>query len=429
MIASRIETYFDRLWPICRSITGPGFTASLDILEEIMPMTRLKFSTGKKVHDWTIPKVWIPKAAHIKTPSGKVICDFKKNNLHLVGYSVPFSGKLTLGELKKHLYTLPRQPNAIPYITSYYKERWGFCLTHKEFQKLKAGQYEVMVDTELVDGDLVVGEAVLPGKSDNEILLSTYLCHPSMANNELSGPLVLSFLYEKCKAMKEREFTYRFVVVPETIGAVALLSVRGDHLLKKMIAGYQLTCVGDNGGFTYKKSRRGNSLADRAALAVLKNKKVNKIIPFNPAIGSDERQYCSPGYDLPVGSLMRTMYTEYSGYHTSLDNKAFMSFKAMEEMVETYFEILQTIEHHKVYVNQFPYGEPQLGPRGLFRSLSDKNRGQEELAMWWILNYCDGRHDLNDVADLASLPVSLMEQVARKLADHGLLKELPRALA
>lgn len=421
MIDKKIENYFDRLWPLCRSLTGPGYENSLDILSEIIPMERLIFRTGEKVHDWTIPKAWHPKDAYLITPSGKKICEFSKNNLHLVGYSIPFQGKLELTELQKHLYTIPSQPKAIPYITSYYQERWGFCLTHSEFQSLESGTYQVHVDTALSDGNLIVGETVLPGKSEKEILFSSYLCHPSMANNELSGPLVLAFLYDRLKNESGRELSYRFVIVPETIGAVAFLSRRGSHLLKNMVAGYQITCIGDKGGFTYKKSRIGDSLADRAALSVLRDKNVNKIIPFNPAVGSDERQYCSPGYNLPVGSLMRTMYTEYPEYHTSLDNKSIMSFEGMAEAVETYAEIARAIEKNKMYSNQFPYGEPQLGPRGLFRSLSDKNRDKEELAMWWLLNYCDGKHDLLTIADMSTLSIDMLHSVAQKLLENGVI--------
>ena len=251
-LSKRIENYFDRLWPIPRSITGPGFIKSLDLLSEIVPFKRIEFHTGDKVLDWVIPKEWVPHRAYLIDPNGKKRADFSKNNLHLVGYSAPFKGILSLTDLKKYINTLPDQPNAIPYITSYYNETWGFCMSFEEYNNLPEGDYEVVIDTELKKGKLTIGEVVLEGTSDKEILISSYLCHPSMANNELSGPLVLSFLCEAITNLSSRKYTYRFIIVPETIGSIAYLSLRGDDLKKKLIAGYQISCIGDNGPFTYK---------------------------------------------------------------------------------------------------------------------------------------------------------------------------------
>ena len=422
-LANRIEKYFDRLWGICRSITGPGFRQSLDILSEIVPFKLLEFKTGEKVLDWKIPKEWIPIDAYIIGPDKKKICEFKKNNLHLVGYSVPFKGKIKLSELKKHLHTIPDKPDAIPYVTSYYKDYWGLCISYDEFLKLKDGDYKVNVDTKFKKGKLVVAEAELKGKSKKEILFSSYLCHPSLANNELSGPLVLSFLYEKLSQIKNRKFTYRFVLIPETIGSIALLSKKGKHFKENLIAGYQLTCIGDKGKFTYKKSRDGNTLTDKAAISVLEKKDFN-LIDFNPAIGSDERQYCSPGFNLPVGSLMRTMYTLYPEYHTSLDNKSIMDFNGMVESIDVLESIVCELEKYEIFLNKFPNGEPQLGKRGLFRSLSEISRVEDELAMWWILNYADGKNDITSIAKRSGCNIETIKRVTNKLKEGGILEKI-----
>jgi aminopeptidase-like protein len=420
-LPGRIEVYFDRLWPICRSITGPGFRESLDILSEIMPMERLVFKTGEKVLDWVVPEEWNPKDAYFIDPLGRKHADFKENNLHLLGYSTPFQGKMPLEQLKKHLYTLKNQPDAIPYVTSYYEGRWGFCLTFNELSNLPEGAYTVVIETELRKGELVVGEAVLPGDSRKEVLFSSYLCHPSLANNELSGPLVLSFLYEAVARMHRRQYTYRFVIVPETIGSSAFLSIRGQDLKKNLIAGYILTCIGDGGPFTYKRSRDGRTLADRAAIRFLEENGGGEIVLFDPAIGSDERQYCSPGFNLPVGSMMRTMYTRYPEYHTSLDNKSLIDFGKMVEAIQALEGVIRVIESNRTCVNLFPYGEPQLGRRGLFRSLSGKGRDSEEIAMWWLLNLCDGTNDLLDIATRSGHPFSVLARVAEVLENAGLL--------
>lgn len=395
----------------------------MDILSELVPWQKHCVPTGQKVLDWTVPKEWNVFDAYIVDPNGVRRASFKENNLHLMGYSIPYRGTMPLHELRKHLYSLPEQPEAIPYLTSYYEERWGFCLSHRELSALPEGDYQVVVDTQLEPGQLEFGEALLEGDSDQEILFSSYLCHPSLANNELSGPLVLSFLYRHIASWKNRRFTYRFVLVPETIGAIAFLSIRGQHLAKQLIAGYQLTCVGDAGAFTFKKSRRGNSLADRAGVAFMRQAGETNIIPFSPAIGSDERQYCSPGFNLPVASLMRTMYTCYPEYHTSLDNKALMSFKGMADVVEAYEKIALSIESNRYFVNQCPFGEPQLGPRGLFRAISGKQRQQEELALWWLLNYADGDHDLFDISELSGLSVDILDEVSKHLIKAGLFRE------
>jgi aminopeptidase-like protein len=422
--AQKIEQYFDRLWPIARSIAGPGYKESLEILKEIIPFDYLSFKTGEQVFDWTVPQEWMARDAYIIDPNGQKRADFKASNIHLVNYSVPFTGRLGLTELKERLHSLPNQPNAIPYLTSYYKPYWGFCLTDKELQSLPDGEYEVVVDTELKNGELVVGEKVLPGKREKEILFSSYLCHPSLANNELSGPLVLSFLYQALAQKKDRKFTYRFVIFPETIGSISFLSRRADHLQKNLLAGYHLTCIGDGGSLTYKLSRQEDSFGDRQAVELVKEIGSYKIKPYDPSIGSDERHYCSPGFDLPVGSFMRTSYSDYPEYHTSLDDKSIISFAGMSETVDHLIRLVEKMEAREIYINKLPYGEPQLDKRGLFRFLSDKGRQEDELALWWLLNYSDGMHELTWIAAKSGNSLITLKKVAKVLEEAGLLEKI-----
>jgi aminopeptidase-like protein len=309
---------------------------------------------------------------------------------------------MTWDELNPFLHTLPEQPEAIPYVTSYYSETWGFCLSYNEYKSLpREGNYEVLIDSTLEDGELIYGEAVLPGSSEEEVLFSTYICHPSMANNELSGPLVQSFLYEEIAQMPNRRYSYRFVFLPETIGAICYLARLGDHFKKSLRAGYVLTCCGDEGHLHFKKSRMGDSVADRAMEHVLKFKTSSKHAVEEFSVGgSDERQYCSPGFNLPVGSLMRTPYQRYPEYHTSLDNKELISFEAMSEVVACYFEAVRVIELNDCYVNTVQYGEPQLGKRGLYPSVnSPEQRRKETHQLMHLLAYADGQCDLIEIAD------------------------------
>jgi aminopeptidase-like protein len=423
-LTARMERYFDRLWPICRSIAGPGYRESLDILAEVMPVTRLRFPTKTKVLDWVVPREWEPRDAFFVGPDGVKRCDFKKNNLHLLGYSIPFRGDLTREQLRAHLYSLPEQPDAIPYLTSYYKKRWGFCLTHRELEALPPGHYDVVVDTELRDGHVEVGEAVLPGESEEEILFCSYLCHPSLANNELSGPLALVFLYEALSKLLIRRYTYRFVLAPETIGSVAYLSARGAHLKEHMRAGFLLTCIGDRGLFTLKRSRRADTSADRAAAAVLGARGPFRCEPFDPADGSEDRQYCSPGFDLPFASLMRTMYGRFPEYHTSLDNKNFISFEALTESVSMCLEVARALEANRTWINMYPFGAPQLGRRGLYPSLGSQKTIETRLrAMLWLLNYSDGTNDILAVSEKSKASPILLHEIAEELCEHNLLRE------
>ena len=340
-----MNSSFDKLWPITRSLTGDGNRLTLKFLSEIIDLEITEVPCGTKCFDWNVPDEWNIKEAWIKDSKGNIIVDFSINNLHVLGYSEPFHGLLSYDELKPHLYTLPEQPDFIPYLTSYYEKRWGFCLTHNKFLELdKDDTYDVFIDSSLNDlGSMTIGEAVINGKSQKEILFSTYICHPSLASNELSGPLVCAFIYNKLKEHKNLKYTYRFLFVPETIGSIYSLSVKGKFWKKNLLAGFVVTCVGDNGNFTYKKSRLGNALPDRVVQLILNQTESEfNLVDFFPS-GSDERQYCSPGFNLPVGSLMRTMYGKYPEYHTSADNKDFVSFDAMEETVLKYLEVIEAL--------------------------------------------------------------------------------------
>lgn len=421
----KMEQYFDRLWPITRSLTGNGNRESLKILSELIPLETTEVPCGTQCFDWTVPAEWNIKEAWIKDSKGNTIINFAENNLHILGYSEPFEGTLSFEELKPHLYTLPDQPEVIPYLTSYYKTRWGFCLSHEQFLQLDQTEtYQVFIDSTLDDkGSMTIGEAVIQGQSEEEVLISTYICHPSMASNELSGPLVAAFLYQKLKEMKDLKYTYRFLFVPETIGSIYSLSTKGEHWKKHLKAGFVLTCIGDDGKFTYKKSRMGNSLPDRAVQTILRQTEEDfNLVEFFPG-GSDERQYCSPGFNLPVGSLMRTMYGEYAEYHTSADNKDYISFTAMEKAVEKYVDVVTLIEKNHKYINKMPYCEPQLGKRGLYPTLGSQKGTQDYVkAMMWVLNLSDGTNDLIDISEKSNTPIAELIPVIEKLIDNGILE-------
>lgn len=420
-LEARLAEYFDRLWPINRSVAGPGLRASLDILDELMPTERHRFPTGAQVFDWEVPREWEVRAAYLVDPQGRRRADFADNNLHLVAHSTPVRLTMSLDELRPHLHSLPDQPDAIPYVLSLYDESWGFCLADRELRALPDGDYEVVIDAELRPGHVEIGEAVLPGETEEEVLFSSYLCHPSMANNELSGPLALGFLYEQVAQLPRRRLTYRFVLTAETIGTLCYLSIRGDRLRERLSAGYMVTCVGDPGRFTLKLSRRADTLADRAACIVLRDTGEYTVTPFDPANGSDERQYCSPGFDLPVASVMRTMYSRYPEYHTSLDNRDLISFDALAESIAVYRRLVLALEANLFWRNTVAFGEPQLGKRGLYPGTSTKAPLAVAPTMW-VLNLADGEHDLLAIADRSGLPLADLAEAAEKLSAAGLLE-------
>lgn len=421
-----LEAYFDRLWPIHRSLTGEGNRDTLRILSELVDMKVEEVPSGTACFDWIVPPEWNVREAWIKDSSGKKIIDFAENNLHLLGYSAAVHARLTFDELREHLYTLPEQPDLIPYLTSYYKKRWGFCLSHFQLESLdKNAEYEVYIDSDHnEEGTMTIGEAYIEGSSKKEILFSTYICHPSLANNELSGPLVLSFLFKILKNRPKPNYSYRFLFIPETIGSIYSLSKYGEFWKEHLKAGFVVTCVGDDGNFTYKRSRRANSEADRAAETMLKQSgEVFEVIDFFPH-GSDERQYCSPGFNLPVGSLMRTMYGKYAAYHTSADNKSLISFEAMERTIERYVDMIELIEANKKYLNTMPYCEPQLGKRGLYPTLGSQKASEEFVKiMMWILNLSDGEHDLIAISERSGVEVKKLLPVVERLLESGILRE------
>lgn len=422
-----LEEYFDRLWPLTRSLTGEGNRKTLKILSELIPLSIHEVRSGKKCFDWVVPAEWTPKAAWIKNGKGEKVLDFKENNLHLLGYSASFYGKLSLDELKEHLYVHPTRREWIPYVVSYYEKRWGFCVSQELLETWRDDDvYEVCIDTEHnASGSLTYGDFVLKGESSEEILFSTYICHPSMANDQISGMLVTAFLYRELAKLSHRRYTYRFVFIPETIGAIAYLHQHGQYLKLKTKAGFVVTCVGDRGNFTFKHTKNSNTLTNRATLQVLREsgEPFNEV-PFIPQ-GSDERQYASPGFDLPIGSLMRTMYWNFEEYHSSADNKDFISFLHLEESLKRYLDVVYVLENNRTYQNQMPYGEVQLGKRGLYPTLSRGNdKSQLVAAYQWLLNCSDGKHDIIAIAERSGLDTKLLIEACNTLVKEGLLKEI-----
>lgn len=412
----------ENLFPLNRSITGDGVRKTLNMLAEHIPIEIQEVPTGTKVFDWTVPKEWNIHDAYIIDPNGNKIIDFKKCNLHVVGYSIPIDEILTLDELQKHLHSIPDQPDAIPYITSYYQERWGFCIAHNERLKLKEGDYQVYIDSELKDGHLTYGEWILPGEIDKEVFLSTYICHPSMANNELSGPVVSAFI-GKWLASKPRRFTYRIIFIPETIGSITYLSRHLEELKQKMIVGFNISCVGDELAYSFVASRYGDTIADKVASNVLSFEHPEFIKYSFLDRGSDERQYCSPGVDLPLVSLSRSKYGEYPEYHTSLDNLDFVSIQGLQGGYELVKNCIEVIEINRTY-KVITLGEPQLGKRGLYPNVSSKKSGASVKTMMDFIAYSDGTNDLIDISNIIGKPVVEIASIATNLLDTGLLEEV-----
>jgi len=417
-----MEAYFDRLWPIMRSITGEGVRQTLDILSEIVPLKRHSVKSGTPALDWVVPEEWRFRSAQLKTLDGEVVLDANANNLHLVNYSIPFHGTVPIEELQKHLFSLPEQPEAIPYVTSYYKPFWGFCLSENQRKTLTDPSYVVEIDTQLHDGVLDFADLYIPGETEEEIFFSSYICHPSMANNELSGPLVTAFLARELQQRKNNKYSYRFLFIPETIGSIVYLSKYGEHLRRNLRAGYVLTCIGDRADFSYKKSRRGDTAADKIAMFALEMHGYKHTVhQFFPDTGSDERQFCSPGFNLPVGSFIRSIYATYPEYHTSLDNKDFICFEKLDEAVQLGKQVCDLHELDMTYVSSFQFGEPNFGRRGLYPTLSEKGKTDYVRALFWIANYSDGFHSIVDIAQMSKLPAELLSRVAMDCVDKGLL--------
>lgn len=424
-VGARAYALARELFPICRSLTGPGVRQTLRILQRELPaLTLHEVPSGTRCFDWTVPPEWSIREAYIATEDGRRIVDFANHNLHVVGYSTPIDAVLSLEELRPHLYSLPDQPDAIPYVTSYYRERWGFCLSQRQLDSLQPGQYRVKIDSTIATGSLTYGELLIPGERQEEIFLSTYVCHPSMGNNEVSGPVVTTNIARWLTTLPARRFSYRIVFIPETIGSLVYLSRNLEVMKRRIVAGFNVTCVGDERAYSYLPSRQGDSLADRAALHVLRDQAgADGFVRYSFLDrGSDERQYCSPGVDLPVASIMRSKYGEYPEYHTSLDDLSLISPAGLSGGIVAIAKAILTIEMNGRY-RATVLGEPQLGRRGLYPTLSTRGAGPMVHRMMDVLAYSDGKHDLLAIADLLGVPVWELSDVAQQLIGHGLLAD------
>lgn len=413
----------EQIFPICRSITGNGVRNTLQIFKEHLPNLKIiEVPTGTKCFDWTIPKEWNIKDAYIQNNQGQKIVNFADNNLHVVSYSIPVEKKMNLDELKNHIYTLPNFPDAIPYVTSYYQERWGFCMSHKQLESLKDDLYSVKIESTLEEGSLTYAELIIPGKSTKEIFFSTYICHPSMGNNEVSGPVLATFLSKYLKELDNR-YTYRIVYIPETIGSIAYLSKNLDVMKRNIIAGFNLTCVGDNYNYSFLSSRNENTLSDRVALHVLKNKVAGfKKYSFLDR-GSDERQYCSPGVDLPIVSIMRTRYGDYKEYHTSKDDLNFISKEGFDGAFQLHKDCINILENN-FYYKAVNLCEPQLGKRGLRSNIGGGALSLNFKIMSDVLAYADGENDLIGLAEKINVYALDVIPVIKILLEHELIERI-----
>ncbi len=423
-LGDEIYSLIRELYPICRSITGEGFRETLARIRKEIPLDVYEVPSGTQVFDWNVPKEWNIRDAYVKNSRGERIIDFKRHNLHVVNYSVPVHRKMSLAELRTHLHTLPEQPDWIPYRTSYYKEDWGFCLSHNQLQTMREDQYEVCIDSVLENGSLTYGQYYLPGENSAEILISCHACHPSLCNDNLSGVAMATFL-AKYLGQAQLRYSYRFLFIPGTIGAITWLSQNEDHV-NAIQHGLVLTCLGDRGHITYKKSRRGDTEIDRAMAHVLKHSgRRYDIENFSP-YGYDERQYCSPEFDLPVGCLMRTPHGRFPEYHSSADNLELMDPANLAHSLMTCLSVFCVLENNRWYCNQNPKCEPQLGRRGLYRAMGgNRDEKLQETAMLWVLNLSDGEHTLLDIAERSGLAFDTVHDAASLLLRHGLLKEVP----
>lgn len=407
------------LYPLCRSITGPGVRQTLSAIAKHIPLEIREVPTGTPVFDWQVPREWTVREAWIKDPSGRKIVDFAKLNLHLMSYSVPIHGRMSRDELLPHLHSLPERPGWVPYRTSYWREDWGFCLPHAQRAELSDGQYEVFIDSTLADGSLSYGECYLAGQQEEEILVSCHVCHPSLANDNLSGVSVATLLAQHLAGVRRR-YSYRFLFVPGTIGPITWLA-RNPDSVRRIRHGLVLAMLGDRGGLTYKKSRRGDAEIDRAMIHVLSHSgQEHSVCEFEP-LGYDERQYGSPGFNLPVGCLMRSPPHRFAQYHTSADNLELLSPDALADAWARCLAAFELLENEGRWINLSPHGEPQLGRRGLYRMLGGTSPQRLEQALFWVLNLSDGQHSLLDMAERSKIDFRLLVEAVRALRQCGLL--------
>jgi aminopeptidase-like protein len=423
--ASAVESIWPlmrALYPICRSITGDGVRQTLDLVQQKIPLERTEVPSGTAVFDWEIPNEWNIRDAYIADTNGQRIVDFRAHSLHIVNYSVPVHRTMSLEELKPHLYSLPDRPDWIPYRTSYYREHWGFCLRHRDLVRLGAGPYEVVIDSTLAPGNLTYAECVVPGATDGEAIVYTHTCHPSLANDNLTGVAAMTELAREMLSEKPR-LTWRFIFGPGTIGSLAWLS-NNQQRLGRIQTGLTIGLLGDSGGLTYKRSRRGDSITDRVAERVLHGLAPNaRIIDYEP-YGYDERQFCSPGFDLPVGRLTRSPNGEYPEYHTSADDLEFLRPDCLAESIRALANIISVLDANRHMQNLSPMGEPRLGKRGLYGSIGGTAPGEFEHALLWVLSYSDGKHDLLSIAERSGMEFDLLTRAAMALEKAGLVKSL-----
>lgn len=424
MLAEEMRQLMEELFPINRSLMGDGVRESLNVLGQHIPIEIKEIPSGTQVFDWRIPYEWNCRDAYVKNADGTRVIDFQKNNLHVVGYSEPIEGVFSLDELKPYLHTRPDVPEAIPYLTSYYERRWGFCLSQNQLDSMQPGSYEVKIDSTLEPGSMSYAELKIPGNSEKEIFLSTYICHPSMANNELSGPVTTTYLAEWLLNNKNNHYSYRILFVPETIGAIAYLSNHIEEMKNKIIAGYVVNCVGGPGIPTYVQTRSQNTLVDKVTSHVLANCGEDyRLLPYARR-GSDERQFNAPGVDLPVGSLVRTLFGDYPEYHTSLDNLDFVTGDQLLASLKIYKKCIQAIENNARY-RVTTICEPQLGKRGLYPTIGGQYNIAEVMKVAnGLIGYCDGEHDLIDIAEIHDLPIWDFYETVDDFVSHGLLEKV-----
>ncbi|MFO7667388.1 MAG: DUF4910 domain-containing protein [Desulfobacterales bacterium] len=420
-VGQQMYEFIKILYPICRSITGAGIRETFSLVSNHIPLQINEVPTGTKVFDWTVPKEWNIRDAYVKNSAGERVIDFRKSNLHVVSYSVPIRANLSLAELKDHLFTIPEHPDWIPYRTSYYQETWGFCLRHNEMLKLKEDRYEVCIDSSLEPGRLTYGEYYLPGEKEDEVLISCHACHPSLCNDNLSSVAMVTFL-AKHLSTRPRRYSYRFLFIPGTIGSITWLCLNESDV-HRIRHGLVAACVGDPGKSTYKKSRQGDAEIDKAVAHVLKHSGQDyEIINFSP-YGYDERQYGSPGFNLPVGCLMRTPNGRYPEYHTSADDLTFVRPECLADSYKKYLAALNILENNRTYLNLNPKCEPQLGKRGLYRLMGgDRDTGFDQMSLLWVLNLSDGWHTLLDIAEISGYDFTIIQNATAALMQKDLVR-------